>query len=306
MSCLQESSSAAGHRLPRPAPRVHEALPGVQGWSIEVCPGMTAALYSGNGQRETQAVVVNTSHQVHFTCLLREASQARVRDRVFCPKVGEGCIGYAPDERFAVRYGAQYQQIDLALSPELLGELVGEDFGQVSEAIAQGFLMRASRPGNRTIAAATRLAQRIQQPEPLLLHAAALEYLGWLLHGLTPDEHDPRTPLRERRCLLAARERLLSNLSEPPTIAELAQDTGLNQLKLKQGFKALFGTSIYALFQQHRMDRARQLLRQHSVTETALMLGYSNISHFSAAFRKQFGVLPSETRKHYLGNAGAD
>ncbi|WP_246221712.1 helix-turn-helix transcriptional regulator [Marichromatium bheemlicum] len=267
---------------------------------------MKAVLYNGDGQHETQGVLINTSGQVHFTCLLRETSQAQIRDRLLCPRIGEGCIGFAPGERFVVRYGARYQQVDLAVAPTLLGELIGEDFDQVSEAIAQGFLMRASRPGNRTIAAATRLAQRIQQPDPLLLHAAALEYLGWLLHGLSPDERNPRTPLRERRCLLAARDRLLSNLSEAPTIAELAQDTGLNQLKLKQGFKALFGTSIYALFQQHRMDRARQLLRQHSVTETALMLGYSNISHFSAAFRKQFGVLPSETRRHYLGNTGAN
>ncbi|AHF03936.1 AraC family transcriptional regulator [Marichromatium purpuratum 984] len=267
---------------------------------------MTAALYNGDGVRETQAVLVNSSRAVHCTCLLREASQARVRDRLFCPRVGEGCISFAPGERFAVRYGAHYQQVGLALAPALFSELVDDDYQQVIEAVEQGFLMRASRPGDRTIAAATRLAQRIQQPDSLLLHAAALEYLGWLLHGLTPDERNPRTPLRERRCLLAARDRLLSNLSEPPTIAELAQDTGLNQLKLKQGFKALFGTSIYALFQQHRMDRARQLLRQHSVTETALMLGYSNISHFSAAFRKQFGVLPSETRRHYLGSATAN
>lgn len=56
--------------------------------------------------------------------------------------------------------------------------------------------------------------------------------------------------------MLAARDRLLLDLSAPPTIAELAREIGLNQLKLKQGFKTLFGTSIYALFQRHRMERA--------------------------------------------------
>jgi AraC family transcriptional regulator len=72
---------------------------------------------------------------------------------------------------------------------------------------------------------------------------------------------------------------------------------GLNQLKLKRGFRSLFGMGVYSLFQRHRMERARELLSHHNVTETALMLGYSNISHFSAAFRKQFGVLPGEARK---------
>lgn len=104
-------------------------------------------------------------------------------------------------------------------------------------------------------------------------------------------------PLRERKRLLAARERLLEDLSAPPTITELAKEVGLNQLKLKRGFRLMFGMGIYSLFQCHRMERARELLCHHNVTETALILGYSNISHFSAAFRKQFGVLPSEVRK---------
>ena len=45
------------------------------------------------------------------------------------------------------------------------------------------------------------------------------------------------------------------------------------------------------------MDLAHSLLRDHNVTETALLLGYSNVSHFRAAYREQFGVLPSHTRK---------
>lgn len=88
--------------------------------------------------------------------------------------------------------------------------------------------------------------------------------------------------------------------SAPPTIAELAMEVGLNQLKLKRGFRSLFGMGVYSLFQRHRMERARELLYHYNVTETALMLGYSNISHFSTAFRKQFGVLPGEARKNTL------
>jgi len=112
--------------------------------------------------------------------------------------------------------------------------------------------------------------------------------------------HTDDIPLRERKLLVAARDRLLRDLDAPPTIAELARETGLNQLKLKRGFKQIFGSSIYALFQRERMDRARQLLQDHDVTETAMLLGYSNVSHFSSAFRKQFGVLPREARRGAL------
>jgi len=71
----------------------------------------------------------------------------------------------------------------------------------------------------------------------------------------------------------------------------------MNPCRLKQVFKAQFGTTIYALFQRERMARARELLRQHNVTETAGLLGYSNISHFSAAFHRQFGTLPGQVRR---------
>jgi len=55
-----------------------------------------------------------------------------------------------------------------------------------------------------------------------------------------------------------------------------------------------------AMFQRARMERALGLLPHHSVTETASLLGYSNVSHCSAAFCKQFGVLPRTARRGAL------
>jgi hypothetical protein len=72
---------------------------------------------------------------------------------------------------------------------------------------------------------------------------------------------------------------------------------GLNQCSLKRGFKAVFGTSLYAYFQAERMRHAKDLLPNNSVTETAVLLGYTNVSHFSSAFRRHFGVLPSAARR---------
>lgn len=268
---------------------------------VEPRPGMVVGLYNGNGHDELRANLLNDSRYVHFSCLLRGTSQGKVRSKVIAPNVGEGHIGFAPGERFSVRYSPDYRHLELMVTPEMLGELVGDEFERIGD-IESGFIMRATPPGNRTIDAATRLAQRVEHPgeSPLLLHAAVLEFLGWHFEGLDRGGVQDSLSLRERRRLLAARERLLEDLSTPPTIAELAMEVGLNQLKLKRGFRLLFGTGIYSLFQRHRMERARELLCKRNVTETALMLGYSNISHFSAAFRKQFGVLPSEARKGLL------
>lgn len=222
-----------------------------------------------------------------------------IRDRVFSPAVGEGYMVFAPGEDFSARYGPQYQHVDLMVAPDVLAELIGDDFERLEGEIADGLTIREIPAGNRTIEAATRLATHLGGThfERLYLYAAALNFLGAHFSEGKEERREPVIPRHDRQRLLAARDRLLQDLSAPPTIAELAREVGVNQLKLKQGFKAAFGTSVYALFQRHRMDRARQLLRDHSVTETALILGYSNLSHFGTAYRKQFGILPGNERK---------
>jgi AraC family transcriptional regulator len=270
-------------------------LPRLNARFVELRPGMTAALYRGTGQEETHADLINNSPYVHFTCLLKDRSRTQVRGRELSPDIGEGYVVFAPGERFSVDYGPNYAHVDLMLLPETLAELTGDDGSGLDDEISGGFVMQGTPPGQRMIDAALRLAEHVEAPQGqrLYLYAAALEFLAGHLGGGAPDPIPPR----ERQRLIAARARLLRDLSAAPTIAELAREIGLNQLKLKQGFKTLFGSSIYALFQQHRMEYARQLLRSHSVTETALMLGYNNLSHFSTAFRKQFGILPRHERK---------
>ncbi|MGO1068795.1 helix-turn-helix domain-containing protein [Lysobacter sp. CA199] len=83
---------------------------------------------------------------------------------------------------------------------------------------------------------------------------------------------------------------LLQDLARPPTIVELSRACGLNTLTLKRGFKLLFGQPAHALHQRERMAAAWRLI------ESGLNLGYANLSHFDAAFRRAFGLLPSELR----------
>lgn len=56
-------------------------------------------------------------------------------------------------------------------------------------------------------------------------------------------------------------------------------------------------SAFHAYFQAERMRHAKDLLPANSVTETAVLLGYTNVSHFSSAFRRHFGVLPSAARR---------
>ena len=83
---------------------------------------------------------------------------------------------------------------------------------------------------------------------------------------------------------------------KPPTIAALAKMLTISETKLKKDFKKLFGMPPYEYYQKARMQAAREQLLSgnYSVKQVALSLGYANLSNFSIAFRKQFGLLPSQ------------
>ncbi len=87
---------------------------------------------------------------------------------------------------------------------------------------------------------------------------------------------------------------LTANFHNPPSLIELARQVSLNDYKLKQGFRQVFGTTVFGYLYQYRMEKARQLLAEQrlNVGEVAQAVGYANQSRFAVAFRKQYGVNP--------------
>lgn len=96
--------------------------------------------------------------------------------------------------------------------------------------------------------------------------------------------------------LLMIRNEILSDLSTPPVLNELAQIAGMSETKLKQLFKQTFGNTIYNYFQRTRMEEAAFLLKQagYSVSEAGYELGFSNLSHFSRLFQRHYGMTPKK------------
>lgn len=94
--------------------------------------------------------------------------------------------------------------------------------------------------------------------------------------------------------LYHAREIILNNFNNPPSLIEIARQVGLNDYKLKQGFRQVFGTTLFGYLHDYRMQQARQLLlNSHlSIAGIAAMVGYRNPEAFSTAFRRKFTVSP--------------
>lgn len=82
----------------------------------------------------------------------------------------------------------------------------------------------------------------------------------------------------------------------PPTINDLSRISAMSPTKLKKDFKAMYGLPLYEYYQKNRMMRAKDLLMEekYAIKEVGMMVGYANLGHFAASFKKEFGVLPSE------------
>ncbi|HUX84896.1 MAG TPA: helix-turn-helix domain-containing protein [Chitinophagaceae bacterium] len=103
----------------------------------------------------------------------------------------------------------------------------------------------------------------------------------------------------EIECIREARRLMLTHMDEPMTIKELSQKVGINDFKLKRGFRQVFGTTMYFDFREERMKLAAGLLLDGglSVQEISFRVGFRNVSNFSTAFRKRFGSTPSHWKK---------
>lgn len=90
---------------------------------------------------------------------------------------------------------------------------------------------------------------------------------------------------------------LTKDIFQPaPSIQQLAKMVSISESKLKKDFKTMYGFPIYEYYQKARMQAAQDklLTRKYSVKEVAMELGYANLSNFTIAFKKEFGVLPSQ------------
>ncbi|MFQ4145901.1 AraC family transcriptional regulator [Chlorogloeopsis sp. ULAP02] len=138
----------------------------------------------------------------------------------------------------------------------------------------------------------------------MYLESQAMELITLYFQQFQEQEiHDhgfPGRKLRDVDRIYQAKDILLSNLENPPSLIELAREVGLNEFKLKRGFRQVFGTSAFKYLHDYRLEKARQLLAlgEMKVEEVALRVGFDSRSYFASAFRKKFGLNPKQYFQH--------
>lgn len=133
------------------------------------------------------------------------------------------------------------------------------------------------------------------------IEAKITELLVILGHELMDKEGTESIPLSrtDQDGLRAVKQILEEQFISSPPITELVRSAMMNEFKLKQAFKQMFGCSIHAYTIKRRMQEAKQLLEsgQYNVMQAASMVGYSNSSYFISKFRQTYGYNPSQLKK---------
>jgi len=142
----------------------------------------------------------------------------------------------------------------------------------------------------------------------IYLQSKTLELIFIELNSLTKNQKSFVKSIKlddyDIEAIKKARDILLENMQNPPSIVELAKMVRINDFKLKKGFKEIFQTTPYNLLLDYRLEYAKKLLTQSnlSINEIAQKIGYKYTASFSAAFIKKYGIMPKsilKSKKYY-------
>lgn len=114
-------------------------------------------------------------------------------------------------------------------------------------------------------------------------------------HTLSPVKLSPY----EIEKLHEAKEIIVKDFENPLSIIQLSKKIGVNDFKLKKGFKYLFGSTLFDYVHRERMEKAKQLLLETDlpVEDIAMMTGYEFATSFKKAFKSYFNYTPAYLRK---------
>ncbi|PIE63958.1 MAG: hypothetical protein CSA26_10440 [Desulfobacterales bacterium] len=191
--------------------------------------------------------------------------------------------------------------VAILLQPEILADYLGEEMEHIPESFAR-ILNKKTAFANFTMTPKMILtaAQAFEHSDcgcaaRLHLESCGLSLLAQQIEQLAKTELRPARPLcsSDEERIRAAADILVRNMANPPGISSLARQVGVNESKLKRGFRQMFDSTVIQFLSAQRMIRARVLLSQGmDVSETAFSVGYNSVSHFILCYRKTFGVTP--------------
>jgi AraC-like DNA-binding protein len=222
---------------------------------------------------------------------------------------GQTIVSFNPESKCKVECQAEQRMrvLNIYLSPLLLNDLVAGEFDQIPAGLRAILEGSDHKPYNRfgTITPHMRIAihQILNCPyrgliKRMFLESKAMELithvLGQTVFTDSIHKNSPRLDPNDIERIHEARDILIRDMENPPSLFELARQVGLNEKKLNLGFRQIFGATVFDYFRAYRLGKAKQLLNEGkmNVTEVAFEVGYVHHCSFSRSFTRHFGISP--------------
>ena len=215
-----------------------------------------------------------------------------------------------PDEfQRHARKGDHIRKVNVTLSTDWLheGAFGSSEDSQAVRRFAESHLARFEWTASPGLVS---LAEQMLHPPPysasmrnLYLESRALDIVAEAFSALTQnsaaERHATLRPFDLRR-LRILEEYLDAHLCDLPPLQEIARTGGVSVSTLRRLFHAAHGTGVFEYVRRRGLERARFALEREgsSVSEAAYIAGYTSPANFATAFKRQFGVKPTEVRRH--------
>jgi len=201
---------------------------------------------------------------------------------------------------------ARYTTFDIHLPLSLLTRYAGES-RTMDHFLQQIQRDNSSKLGMNTILINAAMFNAIQDirncrytglTRRIYLESKVYELIAFIYESSENGEAGHRLSKADLEKIQMAALLIRERIENPLTIIELARQVGINQSKLKNGFKVVFGTTVFGYLQEIRMAEAKKHLldTQMSVQEISNLVGYQSMSNFSAAFKNVYGYPPTKLR----------
>ncbi|NDV26798.1 helix-turn-helix transcriptional regulator [Desulfovibrio sp. JC010] len=303
-SAVREFESVKGHKIENgPVWRELELRAGLR---VSAFEAMLAKRFSFSYQKKNSYIDFGFFLEGSIVNNMCETSLGPLRvDNV----AGSGGLGYFREMAGVVESAAlgRTRIIHLHISPELLHELLYMDMDVIHEDLrgalesrvgGEFFLHHTMDPVVQ--AAANELFYGLVggKCSRIYLEGKALELIGLQVMKLENSERvrSSGLSLSELEQIRAIHEEVKEKFDCPPSMAELADSHMMSAGKIQAGFQELYGMTVFAFLKEYKLRKARMFFENGdmNVSEVAWALGYTNLSHFSAAFKKRYGVLPKK------------
>jgi len=282
--------------------------------NLELCDGLKLTIMSLKKRNNHLHQIEQHSPQMPLISSFYLAGNCRVTNEgLKTPQeeiAGKNYLYRLPSTAETEEYLAQkpLTLIRIAIAPQLLQTFISHQFNELSSDIKSAIIPSSSyllyRQSVTTPVMQCLLKQLLNCPyqgitRQFFLQSKVLELLGLQLAQINQNQTlflpNLKLNCQDRDRIYNAKEILIANINHPPSLIALARQVNLNERKLKEGFREVFGTTVFGYLHQYRMEQAQQLLLQGEMTiqEVACQVGYASRSSFVAAFKKKFQVPPS-------------